>query len=269
MTRVTLLGRPWRLVTAWLTVLALGNLPSYLAALLLLPPVPPIVMIRSFVVGTAIPALTAWAILRAFAGTADVRAGTLCLRRGDLQVDVPCAAIAAVRLWWIPLPLPGLATTPRLPFGIALARPGRLLDALAAGGVDVARARRHATVVWAETRLARSWWHAPLKFVVFGALPAGVLFYTHQSIAYGGPFGQWYLEGPAAYLRTLAEYWATTAILLCSYASMWRAVGEGVVWVVAAVRPAAAPAARPVVEAACALAYYGGVPVLLALRYAA
>src|SRR6185369_14533103 len=48
------------------------------------------------------------------------------------------------------------------------------------------------------------------------------LFYTHQHIAYGGTFGQYYLEGPGAWLTTFAEYWSNTVILLVSYASCWR-----------------------------------------------
>jgi apolipoprotein N-acyltransferase len=268
MIRVTLLSPLWRLVSAILVALALVTLPTYVAALVLLPPVPPIVMIRSFVLGTAIPAATAWAIARLFAGTATVRDGRLRLTRGDLDVDVPCTAIAAVRPWWIPLPMPGVTlrirSGRRLPFGIALSRPGEMADALGSGA-----ARRHPSLIWASTRPVRRWRHALVKFVVFGAVPAGIVFYTHQHIAYGGPLGQWYLESPRAYLATLAAYWATTVILLASYASVWRGAGELAVWMVAAARPSSAPAARRAVEATCALAYYGGVVALLALRYAA
>jgi len=273
MTRVTLLSQPWRLVAALLVVVALVTLPTYLAALVLLPPVPPIVMIRSFLVGTALPAVMAWTILRTFGGTAEVRDGMLRLRRGDLEIDVPCAAIAAVRPWWVPLPLPGLtlrlASRSPLPVGVGLARPDRLLDALEASGIDVAAARRHATVVWAATRPARRWVAPILKFGAFGTLPAGVLFYTHQHIAYGGPLGQYYLEGPAAYLATFGAYWATIVILLVSYAGLWRAAGELVVWMAGALRAEWATGARRAVEIGCGLAYYLGVPLLLALRYRA
>lgn len=271
MTRVTLLSRPWRLVAALGAVLALATLPTYVLTLFLLPPVPLIVMIRSFALGTALPAAVAWAIVRVFAGTAEVAGGMLRLRRGDLQVEVPCAAVARVRPWWLPLPLPGLGLAlddgSRLPLGVGTRRPGALLDALA--GPDAPAARRHPTVVWAEARPVRGWTHALLKFPGFGTLPACVLFYTHQHIAFGGTFGQYYLESPAAYFRTFAEYWATTLVLLVSYASLWRGPAELAVWTAGALRAAWGPPARRVAEGVCALAYYGGVPVLLALRYLA
>ena len=64
-----LLSPTWRLVTAALAATSVATLPTYVLAVFLLPPVPPIVMIRSFVVGTALPAVMAWAIGRGFAGT--------------------------------------------------------------------------------------------------------------------------------------------------------------------------------------------------------
>lgn len=272
MLRVTLLSPVWRLVTATLVATSLLTLPTYLLALYLLPPVPPIVMVRSFVVGTALPFLVAWAILRTFDGTAEVANGVLVLRRGDLEVEAPAQTIAA-RPWWLPLPDAGLSlrlqSGGRVPFGVAVRDPGPLLAMLETGGADAAAARRHPGVVHAATTGPRSPLGWLLKFVVFGAAPAAVLLYTHQHIAYGGTFGQYYLEGPAAYFSTLFQYWATTVIYLVSYASYLRAVAEVVVWTAGALRPGWATGARRVVEVACGLAYWGGVPVLLALRYLA
>ena len=108
-----------------------------------------------------------------------------------------------------------------------------------------------------------------LKFGLLSVLPASILFYTHQHIAYGGTFGQWYLEGPGAWCTTFVHYWATTALLLVSYASFWRAGAELAVWLAAASVPSTAATVRRVAEAICAIAYYAGVPVLLALRYLA
>jgi apolipoprotein N-acyltransferase len=270
MPRVILLPTPWRVVTATLAAVAFVTLPTYVLALVVLPPVPPVVMIRSFVLGTALPAAMAWGVARLFAGTADVDGGTLRLRRTDLEIDVPCASIAAVRPWWLPLPRPGLTIRlqrgARLPLGVALDDPGVLVDRLGGRGGDVAR---HPTVLWAATRRRRRWWRALLAFPVFGTVPACILFYTHQHIAYGGTFGQYYLEGPLPYFSTLWEYWATTIILLVSYASVWRAAGECIVWAAALAGRDAAVVARRAVEIACGLAYYGGVPALLALRYLA
>jgi apolipoprotein N-acyltransferase len=269
---VILLSPSWRLVAGTLVFVSLATLPTYVLAIFLLPPVPPVVMVRSFVVGTALPAIMAWGIERLFGGTADVRDGALRLHRGDLDVEAPCAALAAVRPWWVALPRPGLALRTgagRLPVGVALDDPSALLDALASAGVDVAAARRQPGVVRAATRGHRTWRGWVLDFPVLGALPASILFYTHQHIAYGGTFGQWYLEGALPYLSTYAQYWATTVILLLSYAAMWRAAAELVVWMAAAIDASWASVARRVVEIACGLAYYGGVPLMLALRYLA
>ena len=273
MARVILLSRTWRLVTATLMAVSWVTLPTYLVAIFLLPPVPPIVMVRSFVLGTALPWIMAWAIARGFAGSAAVRNGVLHLRRSDLELEVPCAAIAAVRPWRLSLPCPGLSfrlrADGRVPFGVGIDHPTELLDALTSCGIDTTTARRDPSVIHAGTRRRRRWYGPIVKFVLLGVLPASLLFYTHQHIAYGGTFGQYYLESPRAYFATFAEYWATTAILLVSYASVWRAAGEAVVWTVAVAARSRAHTARRVVDVVCALAYYAGVPAMLALRYLA
>jgi apolipoprotein N-acyltransferase len=273
MPSVVLLSPLWRLVIASLMVVGGVVLPGYLLALAFLPPVPPVVMIRSFVVHTALPLGVAWGILRAFTGTIALRDGALALRRHDLEVVVPRSAVAGVRPWWIPLPRPGLRLRLHggrsIPLDVACRSPGPVLDLLDAAGIATTDLRRHPSVVHAATHRPRRWWGPVVKFGVLGVLPASVLFYTHQHIAYGGTFGQYYLEGPRAYWTTFAEYWATTAILLVSYASCWRAGAEAVVWLVAALVPGRARAVRRVADAICATAYYGGVPVLLALRYSA
>jgi apolipoprotein N-acyltransferase len=273
MPRLVLLSPTWRLVTATLMLVAGLTLPTYVLSLVLLPPVPPIVMIRSFVVGSALPLAVVAGILRLFRGSVALDAGTLRVRRADLAIDVPGSAVGAVQPWWIALPRPGVSLRVqggrRLPCGFAFTQPLPLLDLLDAAGVATADARRHPSIVYAATRRVRHWWGPLVKFGLLGVLPASILFYTHQHIAYGGTFGQYYLEGPRAYWTTFVQYWATTAILLVSYASFWRAGAELVVWLAAAVAPARAGLARRLAEAICAIAYYGGVPVLLWLRYSA
>jgi apolipoprotein N-acyltransferase len=170
----------------------------------------------------------------------------------------------------VPLPTPGVSLRlrdgRRVPLGTGVPNPTALVTLLEGGGATV---RRHAGFLHAATIRERGVAYAILKYAVFGAAPAAILFYTHQHIAYGGTFGQWYLEGPSAWLSTLAQYWATTVILLVSYASFWRIGAELVVWITGALRAEWAPTARWIVEVACALAYFGGVPLLLALRYLA
>src|SRR5262245_301095 len=142
-----------------------------------------------------------------------------------------------------------------------------LLHRLAAAGVSVGTTRRHPAVVYACTRRHRRVAAMVAKFAGFGLLPTAALFYTHQHIAYGGTFGQYYLEGLVPYLTTFAAYWTTVVILLASYASMWRALAEGAVGIAALFGEGSARGARRAAEVACALAYYVGVPIILALRY--
>ena len=270
MLRVTLLSPTWRLVTALLVATSLVTLPTYAVAVFALPPIPPLVMARSFALGTILPALIAGGIARVFAGTVEVVGDVLHLARADLAIEVPAAVIQGARPWWIPLPRPGVSLrlgAGRLPVAVALDDPSALLDRLAGAGVTVDATRRHPAVVYARTRRR---WRIPAtvgKFVGFGLLPTAVLFYTHQHIAYGGTFGQYYLEGLLPYLATFGAYWTTVVVLLASYASTWRALAEGAVGIAALFGDGSARAARRAAEIVCALAYYVGVPIVLALRY--
>jgi hypothetical protein len=148
--------------------------------------------------------------------------------------------------------------------------PLSILDALAARGVPAGDARRHPWVVWAAARRlsARRWWDHPLvKFAGFAALPAAILFRAHQYIAYGGFWGEWLLLGPAAWLGTLAAYWATTALYALLFAGLLRGAGEIVAIGAAAAAPSHAARVRQLVETACRTGYFGGIPLLLLLRF--
>jgi len=51
------------------------------------------------------------------------------------------------------------------------------------------------------------------------------------------------------------------------YASVWRGLAEGTALLGACVAPARAAGVRRAAEIVCQVAYYGGVPVLLLLRF--
>jgi apolipoprotein N-acyltransferase len=128
--------------------------------------------------------------------------------------------------------------------------------------------------VYARARLAGAATGGPLrqvaiKFVAFPLLPALVLFYTHQHIAYGGFWGQWVLESPGSWLTTLATHWLTVAIYCVIYASVWRGLAEAAAIAAARIAPAYATRVRRAAEIACLALYYGGVPALLVARYLA
>jgi len=94
-----------------------------------------------------------------------------------------------------------------------------------------------------------------------------VLFNAHQHIAYGGLLGEYYLLGLGSYVETFAVHWLTVTIYLVLYASVWRGVAEGGCLLAACVAPARAAGVRRAAEIGCRVAYYGGVPVLLVLRF--
>jgi apolipoprotein N-acyltransferase len=179
-------------------------------------------------------------------------------------------------VWLAPFPGPGfslrLRSGRRLSSVVETADPVPLLRSLAdrAGLLDAEFALKHAIVLWAHEREAFGrprWFHYLGKYVVFALLPAGVLFNAHQHIAYGGTFGQYYLEGFGPYAATLLVYWATTAIYLFLYGGVLRAAAEAVALLGAASAPERARGARQMAELGYRILYFGGVPVLLALRF--
>lgn len=108
-----------------------------------------------------------------------------------------------------------------------------------------------------------------LKFGLVALLPAGVLFNAHQHIAYGGPLGEYYMLGLRPYLATFLVYFTTTVIYLVLYANVWRVLAETVSLLGACMAPAAAATVRKGAEMLCGVAYYGGVSLLLLLRFLA
>lgn len=239
------------------------------------PPLTPFVLVELFVTTIALPAAAARLVRMALAGEAACEAAGLRVQRPGRALELPCQEIARASAWLVPLPGPGVALRMRsgARVQLALRDPTPLLRALAAGGVAGAEAAAlRATSVWAAARAGhrRHLAERPLfKFALFALLPAGVLFYTHQHIAYGGLLGEYHLLGAKAWLRTLAGYWGGTAVYLVLLAGVLRAPAEALAWLAAHVSPPAAPGVRRAVEASCQLAYYAGVPALLALRYLA
>ena len=265
----------WRLVAGVLVAISRASLPAMLAALLLQPmPVTPMALYRTVVLFALLPAAGAWLVARAVAATVEVAAGTVRIARLGLRLEIPAAAVARVVPWRIPLPGPGFSLV--LPSGrqrLQLRDPAPLLAALAdVAGIEGARAALdHPTVVHAharETAGRARWPHLVAKFPLFALLPTAVLFNAHQHIAYGGTFGQYYTYGLGAYLETFTIYWSTVTIYLVLWASVWRGLGEAVAFLVARVAPSRAARVRRAVEVVCRVVYYGGVPALVALRFA-
>jgi hypothetical protein len=270
------LTAPWRALVGFLLGVAAVNLPFSLVATLLMndPPVSPGMLIRSLLIFSVLPALCGRALLRAFRAAVALEGGVLRIERPGLQIHVPCGAIAAVDVWRLPAPGPGLSlrlrSGARLPVGLRTDEPDELLDLLSSGGVDTTRARAHPTVRYARERAVRRQRGVTrllVKFVAFGALPAAIFFNAHQYIAYGGTLGQYYLQGPGPYFETAVIYWGLTAIFLVLYASVWRGLAELAALTAAWIAPARAGSVRRAAERTCAMLYYGGVPLLVAYRF--
>jgi apolipoprotein N-acyltransferase len=236
----------------------------------------PVMVIRSYVYFFVLPALVAWLLVRAAAARVTVGAGALRIVRPDVRVEVPLDAVARLVPWRLPLPGPGfdvvLASGRTLRPGIQAPDPAALLRALAERGVAAAAtARRHPAVVYAAARAAHGrwrWTHLVARFPLFALGPTAVLFNAHQHIAYGGLLGEYYLLGLARYLETFLAFWATVTIYQVLYASVLRGLAEPICLLAAALAPGRAVAVRRTAELAIRVLYYGGVPALLALRFA-
>lgn len=277
---VRLLSRTARIVSA--TCLAAAGVGVVaLAALIVLahdPPLLPANVARLFVLWIVLPV----AIARLVAWTCRARARVdddlLVLDRRGLRVEVPCEAIARLGTWRVPLPEPGivvgLRSGRRLGWRIALDDPARLLERLADTHARTAAAGAVASpgVRYASARAAG--WRRSLpallaKFPGFALLPGTSFFITHQWIAYGGPRGQYLLEGVVPYATTFAVYWTTMTIYLALWAGLWRGAAEAACLGLALVAPARADGTRRIAEWTCRAVYFVGVPTLVALRYLA
>ena len=256
----------WRYVIAALRVFSRAALLLVMGMLLfesevdLTPPV----LFRAVTVLAALPALAAWLLERAFRAQLVVEGNDLVVRARGRRLEIPLDALAGAEPWRVPLPRPGVSLTLRSgrELAVAVADPSALLARL---GVD----DDAPIVLWAaaRSRSARTPWYRPLvQYPLFGLVPGVILFRTHQWIAYGGTFGQYYLLGLRAYLVTFAIYWATVTIYLVLWANVWRLVAEGATLVAAYARPYRTTAFRRTAERAYALFYYGGALLVLLVR---
>ncbi len=273
-TRAVAYSVPTRLGGALLVAVSRGGLVFLLTLLLVYGTPPPLAVMRAFTILFIGPGALAWLVEWACTVEVEVIGGDLVLRHRRRRTEVPCAAIAAVVPWVVPLPGSGiwlrLRSGRRLRYGLQLPDPAPLGEALvAAGASDVARALEHPSIVYAHAKHGGApsrWYHYAGKYVLFALAPTLPLFRVHQLIAYGGTWGEWYLLGPASYLKTFAIYWGTLIIYVLLYGAALRALCELPALVTAWVAPSHAARARRAVELAHRVLYYGGVPMLVLIR---
>lgn len=257
---------------AWRWVIAALRVASRAALLLVLgmllfeseAEMTPLILFRAVTVLAALPALAAWLLERALAAQLVVDGSDLVVRARGRRLEIPLDAVAGAVPWRVPLPRPGVSLVlgSGRELAVAVDDPGALLARI---GVD----DDDPIVLWAgaRSRSARTRWYRPLvQFPLFGLVPGVILFRTHQWIAYGGTFGQYYLLGLRAYLVTFAVYWATVTIYLVLWANVWRLIAEAATLVAAYRRPYRTTAFRGAAERAYGLFYYGGALLLLLVR---
>ena len=240
------------------------------------PPMTPPTVLRDFLALSVLPALAALLVQRALRGEATLVGPDLVVRVGGQRFELALASIAAVEPWRLPLPEAGFRLCPvsgaRFPVEIGAGDAAPLLAALAARGVSGADAARlHPTIVWARLRELRGrlgMRRAILKYPLFGAMVAGVLFNAQQNVAWGGLFGQYEVEGAWPWARTFLVYWGTATLYLVLYASVWRWPAEIVAWLAAYRGEAVAARVRVAAEWLCRVAYFVGIGLILALRFA-
>ena len=84
--------------------------------------------------GTATTLAVSLNVLLAFAAKASIENGQLLLRSGARQLALPLSEIATAKLWWLPLPGPGLSlqltSGARWRYALALRNPATLARAL-------------------------------------------------------------------------------------------------------------------------------------------
>lgn len=231
--------------------------------------------IGAFAAMVVAPALSAWAIQRAFAARARIEAGLLSFDQRHRRIEIPVGEIVALHAWRLPLPGSGvdltLASGRRWAEGIALADARALQQALVAAGSPVRMAggasARMAAFAQMRAAVRRHWFdHAPVKFAVFALLPAAVAFRLHQHVAYGGTFGEYYIYGAKAWLLGLLIWWASWSMGLMLFAAALRiAIEIGSVFALL-LRPSAAIDIRHALEWLARLVFYVGVPVWLLQR---
>ncbi|HZF98677.1 MAG TPA: nitrilase-related carbon-nitrogen hydrolase, partial [Pseudoxanthomonas sp.] len=231
--------------------------------------------LERFGLAVVLPAVAAWAIERRFAAKVRLEGSALVLDQRRQRIEIPLAAIAALRPWRLPLPRAGvdlaLAAGHARPRGLALADPMALRQALAEAGspariegplsaplARLAHVRAAATRLWLD--------HALVKFALFPLLPAAVAFRLHQVIAFGGPLGEYYTYGLKAWLTGAAIWWASWSLGLMLFAAAVRIVIECVTLLALPLPDPRRLALREATMWLGRAAFFVGVPAWLGLR---
>ena len=264
-----------RLAAAVLRACARGGLLWMCAALLLNEALRTntLAQVRMFTGVFLAPEAGAWCVLALFSAQASVANGALVLARGAHRFELALADIAAVRVWSVALPCPGialqLASGARWRYGLALANPNLLAAALAGAGAPAPRQRTRLQAVlqaYVQAGLAIRRTRLDHPFAKYVLLPLALAipaFHLQQQIAYGGAFGEYYSFGLKAYLTAFALWWAAWSIGVVLTEALLRAATDAGTLLAALVRPAQASALRYRLQRCSHAALFLGLPAWL------
>jgi apolipoprotein N-acyltransferase len=277
--RVIVYPPAWRIVAALLRVFARGSLLYVLYLMLLTqdPPTNPLKQMRLFGGLFLLPEAAAWCIARAFVARMRVEEGALVIEQRERRTDIPVSAIAAVELWQVPLPTPGvwlsLRSGRRFAQGLSVADPDAFVASLDEGAPAAEREGiRGGMGTYLRARNANPptiLEHPVLKFVLFSLVPTLPAWRLHQFISYGGTFGEYYTYGLDAYLLGFGLWWVSFTLNLVFIAAGIRALVEVLSLATAFAVPGAAGGVRRFLEVAQRIAFYVGIPAWLILRFTA
>jgi hypothetical protein len=269
---------PARLVAAALQALAALNI-LYIAANIVHDIVegeqtaPPLIIALGLALFSGVPAITVALLRRLFTATVELQPPLLMLALRRAQFEIPLSSIKAIRPLKLPLPYPGIAlemtSGRRFRYRLQLADPSALLAAIGEELPSAQAALRHPSIVHASARYLlarRGWVYRVIKFVLFPLVLTVILFRLDQYIVYGGLFGQYYLFGLAAYLKSFGSFWAGTTGGLVVYAGTFRLAAEALALPLTWAAPSRARLVRRAVEIFCLLAYFGAVPAYVLAR---
>jgi apolipoprotein N-acyltransferase len=187
--------------------------------------------------------------------SATIRAdgSRIVVEAGWGRVDVPRAAVSAVRRWSVPVPEPGFDLV--IPSG-SIGLGWRAAPAVGAGPFDDAAARRR----------MRPLHHPAIELGLVPAAVAFVLFRLHQIIAFGGFFGEAQLYGWRRWTRTLTGVALSTFCVLLIVSTALRVAIEAIALATSRLPPPWAARVRTLLEVIGAALYYGGIAAVLLLR---
>lgn len=267
---------PFRLLTAALLIVSRASLLVLaVLAFFVAEPITTGRLLRAFWIFVLAPEVAVWILRYLLAAKVSVDEGALVVELRTRRVEIPLSAIDAIVPWTLPVPVPGLwlelRSGSRFSDGLHVAEPVALLQALREAGARelVDRVSRHPTFLYARAKhRAASRFDRPFfKYVVFGLVPTLPLFRLRQLLTYGGTFGEYYDFGLKAYLLGFGIHWVLYGVYLLLYATVLRTLTEvlalGAAWCV----PTYAAGVRRACEIVHRVLYFGGVPIVLLLRF--